>query len=416
LTPDGRRFLICVRSLFFCLEAAVPTEDQLVRARVDQLLGGGSLCDRDPVEVWGARYDAGLAWVTFPEGCGGLALGRHWQAVVDAAVADAGGSLANHERNIVGIFLAAPTLVAHASTELQQQWLRPIFTAEEIWCQLFSEPGAGSDLAGLATAAVPVEGGWRINGQKVWTTLAHQARWGLLLARTDPDAPKNRGITCFVVDMRSAGVDVRPLFEITGEAEFNEVYLDDVFVPDSYRLGDVGAGWRVATTTLMNERVMAAGGVSERGHGPIAEAVGAWEVAGRSPLRQDELVRHWVSAEALRLTQMRATELASRGTPGPEASAAKLRWAELNQTITSFTTELMGPGGVVYPEGYTFTRPDSSRAHGPGDPHKAFLRARANSIEGGTSEIMRNILAQRVLGLPQEKTDRETPWRQIPRG
>jgi alkylation response protein AidB-like acyl-CoA dehydrogenase len=398
------------------LEAAVPTEEEaLVSARLAQFLDAGHLRDRDAEEAWGAQFDAGLARVAFPEDLGGLGISPRWQPLVDTAISAAGGSTANQDRNIVGIFLAAPTLVAHASAELQQRWLRPIFTAQEIWCQLFSEPGAGSDLAGLATTAVPTEGGWRVNGQKVWTTLAHQARWGLLLARTDPDVPKNRGITCFVVDMQSAGVEVRPLFEITGEAEFNEVYLDDVFVPDSYRLGDVGAGWRVATTTLMNERVMAAGGVGERGQGAIAQAVAAWCSAGRPVERQDELTRHWVSAEALRLTQMRAGELASRGTPGPEASAAKLRWAELNQTITSFTTELMGPAGMVYPEGYTFSRPDSSRAH-DSDPHKAFLRARANSIEGGTSEIMRNILAQRVLGLPSEKTDRETPWRQIPRG
>jgi alkylation response protein AidB-like acyl-CoA dehydrogenase len=389
-------------------------EEAVVLGRVAEFLAAYPPARLAPEQLWGAQYDAGLAWVPFPEGRGGLGISPRWQNVVDSAIVTAGGSVANRAFNVVGVGLVAATLVTHGSAQQQQRWLRPIFTTEEIWCQLFSEPGSGSDLAGLATSAVPHGDGWRVNGQKVWTTLAHRAKWGLLIARSDPDVPKHRGITCFAVDMHQPGVEVRPLYELTGEAEFNEVYLDDVRVPDSFRIGEADAGWTVATTTLMNERVMAPGAVGARGSGLIEQAVTAWRAASRPVLRQDELARHWVSAEVLRLTQLRASESARQGTPGPEGSVAKLRWAEVNQAITTFTMDLLGPDAMAYPGGYDFSRPDSSQAHTQ-LPHKAFLRARANSIEGGTSEIMRNILAQRVLAMPADKPDRDIPWRRIRR-
>jgi alkylation response protein AidB-like acyl-CoA dehydrogenase len=392
-----------------------PNEETLVSEAVDTLLREYPPGELAPEEFWGAQFDAGLAWVRFPKGRGGLAVAPRWQLLVDERVAAAGGSTDNHEINVVGIGHAAATLIAHGDPDVHDPMLRPTFTTEDIWCQLYSEPGSGSDLAGLATLAVPDGDEWVVTGQKVWTTLAHRARWGLLLARTNPDAPKHQGITCFVVDMASAGVEVRPLFEMTGEAEFNEVFLDEVRVPDRFRLGEVDHGWSVAMTTLMNERVMAAGGIGPRGGGPIAVAVEAWRTTPDREQRLDELMRAWVDAETLRLTQLRANESAATGTPGAEGSVAKLRWAELNQSITALTMDLLGQQALLYPGGYEFTRPSTSQVNAA-NPHKAFLRARANSIEGGTSEIMRNILAERILGLPADRADRATPWRDVPRG
>jgi alkylation response protein AidB-like acyl-CoA dehydrogenase len=274
----------------------------------------------------------------------------------------------------------------------------------------------------LATSAVKEDDTWIVNGQKVWTTLAHLATWGLLVARTDPDVPKHAGLTYFVVDMQADGVDVRPLYQITGEAEFNEVYFDDARIPDDLRLGEVGQGWSVAMTTLMNERVAIGSSVQPRGAGAISHAVNAWQKGGfagdTSPAtaaKRDQLVRYWIEAEAMRLTTIRAGEARKRGTPGPEGSTAKLHWADLNKSITSFTMDLLGPEGMTYPGGYEFTRPEATATRTE-SPHKAYLRARANSIEGGTSEIMKNILGERVLGLPGEpRVDKNIPWREVPR-
>jgi alkylation response protein AidB-like acyl-CoA dehydrogenase len=283
-----------------------------------------------------------------------------------------------------------------------------------VWCQLFSEPGAGSDVASLATRAVKDGDEWVVNGQKVWTTLAHRARWGLLVARTDPSLEKHKGLTYFVLDMEAPGVDVRPLRQMTGEAEFNEIYMTDVRVADSERLGQVGEGWRVALTTLMNERVSIGGGIVPRNGGPIGHALQLW--AGRTdkdPVLRDKLLQLWVEAEVSRLTNLRAAEGRQKGTPGPEGSTAKLVHAELNKKIYSLCIDLMGAEGMLYGS-YAMIRPDTA-AQADTIP-KAFLRARANSIEGGTSEIMRNILAERVLGLPGDiRVDRDRPWSEVPR-
>ncbi len=268
----------------------------------------------------------------------------------------------------------------------------------------------------LATRAVRDGDEWVINGQKVWTTLAHSARWGLIVARTDPDVPKHRGLTYFVIDMDQPGVEVRGLNQITGEAEFNEVFFSDARVPDAYRLGDVGEGWRVSMTTLMNERVAIGSVVQPRGSGAISAAVAAWKEKGHTDAaRRDELMALWIEAEVLRLTNLRATENRRRGTPGPEGSTSKLHWAELNKRITEFTVSLLGADGLLYPNGYTFERPERAGI-GTAHPQRNFLRARANSIEGGTSEIMRNILGERVLGLPGEpRADKDLPWKDVPR-
>jgi alkylation response protein AidB-like acyl-CoA dehydrogenase len=386
--------------------------------RVETLLREHPPADTTPVQFWEAQFDLGLAWVRFPVERGGLGQDQRWQQYVDQRIHDAGGPTGNRHDNVVGLAMAAPTLVAHAPEDLQARLLKPLFSTREIWCQLFSEPGAGSDIAGLATAAVRDGDRWIVNGQKVWTTLAHRARWGLLLARTDPNEPKHKGLTYFVLDMQAPGVMVRPLFEITGEAEFNEVYLEGVEVPDDHRLGAVGDGWKVALTTLMNERATAGREIGARGSGPIGTALELWSAGcgGFDPVRRSQLADLWAAAETLRLTELRAAGAVGRGVPGPEGSVAKLRWSELNQSITEFCLDLLGEEGLVYPGGYEFTRPDSSQVSSR-QPQKAFLRARANSIEGGTSQIMRNILAERVLGLPAEpRDDRAKAWKDVPRG
>ena len=379
-----------------------------------QLLAEHPVAQTSDRELRGLRYDSGLAFVHFDEGFGGRNLEPTVQADVDQVFADAGctewGS-----RNVIGLGMAAPTLHSHGTDELKRRLLRPLFTGEEIWCQLFSEPGAGSDLASLSTRARRDEGGWRVTGQKVWTTLAHVARWGLLLARTDPDSPKHRGLTYFVLDMESEGVQVRPLRQLTGDAEFNEVYLDDVFVPDAHVLGTVGAGWQVATTTLMNERVSLGARVGPRGSGPIGQAVECYVAgvaAGRvHPADMDRLMVLWVRAEAARLTNIRAGEAARRGSPGPEGSIAKLQMAELNKAIYDLSMEFLGSDALLFTS-YAETRPDFAAVHGgSGDIRYDYLRSLANSIEGGTSEILRNIIGERVLGLePEPRPDKNAPW------
>jgi alkylation response protein AidB-like acyl-CoA dehydrogenase len=386
----------------------------LVRTRLDELLAAHDPQATPPVEFAGARYDAGLAWVWFPEGFGGLGLSPDLQGIIEQRLRKAGAPN-EIERNVIGYGMAAPTVLTHGTDEQKRRLLRPLYTCEEIWCQLFSEPGAGSDVAGLATRAVRDGDEWVVNGQKVWTTLAHTAKWGLLLARTDPAAEKHRGMTYFIVDMKAPGVEVRALRQITGEAEFNEVFFNDVRIPDSARLDAVGAGWGVAMTTLMNERVAIGGGVAARNAGPIHDALHVWrQRGGGTAAEQDRLMRLWVQADVARLTNMRAREMRRAGTPGPEGSVAKLISAELNKDIYEFCVDLLGMTGTLYPTHYEMTRPERAGAIG-GDVRHSFLRARANSIEGGTSEIMRNILGERVLGLPGEpRVDKGLPWSQVP--
>ena len=393
------------------------TDEQLVRGRIAQLLAEHDPKTTARADFLGARFDAGLAWVSFPQGLGGLGVPPDLQGVVERELRAAGAPGVN-EANIIGLGMGAPTVASHGTPEQQEQWLRPLFCGE-IWCQLFSEPGAGSDVAGLATRAERDGDEWVVNGQKVWTTLAHIARWGMLVARTDPDVPKHNGMTYFIVDMQAPGVEVRPLRQITGEAEFNEVFFNDVRIPDANRIGAVGEGWRVATTTLMNERVAIGGGVPARGAGIIAELVDAWRNRPAADpavdeAHRDQVVRLWVEAEVNRLTNLRARQLRMSGTPGPEGSVGKLAYAELNKRIYELAITLLGPEGMLYPDGFAFRRPE--RAMDGRNVRYAFLRSRANSIEGGTSEIMRNILGERVLGLPGEpRADKGVPWSQVPR-
>jgi alkylation response protein AidB-like acyl-CoA dehydrogenase len=381
------------------------------------------VADHDPKNVpipefLGACYDAGLSWVHFPEGLGGLGLSRGVQAVADRILQGAGGPVPL-SLNPMGYGMAAPTVREHAqSDDLKKALLRPLATTEDIWCQLFSEPGAGSDLAGLATTAVPDGDEWVINGQKVWTSLAHRARWGLLLARTDPDIAKHKGLTYFVLDMHASGVETRPLRQMTGQAEFNEVYITDARIPDTHRLGAVGNGWGVAMTTLMNERSALGASGSRRGSGTIKDAVALW--ASRpdlhTPVLRDRLAQLWLRSEAQRLTSERSRASATAGGPGPEASVGKLVGAELNQHIYQWCMDLLGPEGILY-DSYALSDGSGDAGDWRGPIQQRFLRSRANTIEGGTSEVMRNILGERVLGLPGDlRADAGMPWKEIPRG
>jgi alkylation response protein AidB-like acyl-CoA dehydrogenase len=398
------------------------TEEQLVRTRLDELLDELDPKANDPFTFRGAQYDKGLAWVDYPEGFGGLGVRASLQREVDQRLRAAGLQGPTSGR-FFGLFLAAPTIVTHASDELRRKLLRPLFTGEEVWCQLFSEPGAGSDLASLSTRAVRDGDEWVVNGQKVWNTLAHIADRGMLVTRTDPDVPKHRGLTYFAVDMHAPGVDVRPLRQITGEAEFNEVYLTDVRVPDSDRIGEVGDGWRVSMTTLMNERVTIGGGGGggaggpKRGSGAIAEAVDLWHKRDEhDPAVLDLLMKLWIDEEVLRLTNLRGAAKAKAGNPGPEGSIAKLALALNQQHIYALCMNLMGADAMAGFD-YTFRRPEEVVLTPlVGEARHMFLRARANSIEGGTSEIMRNILGERILGLPGEpRVDKTLPWKDVPR-
>jgi alkylation response protein AidB-like acyl-CoA dehydrogenase len=389
-----------------------------LRGQVRDFLAGHDPASMDRLDFLRARFDAGLAWVHYPAGLGGQGLPRSLQSVVEAEFAAAGAPDNDPARILIGLGMAAPTILAFGTDEQKTRWLRPLWTGEEVWCQLFSEPGAGSDLAGLATRAVADEGGqsWRVNGQKVWTSLAHRARWGLLLARTDPDLPKHAGLSYFACDMTDPGVEVRPLRQLTGEAEFNEVFLTDVTVRDSDRIGAVGEGWRVATGTLMNERIAIGGTALPREGGMAGMVAASWREHPelRTPGLHDRLIRLWADSEVARLSSERLRQQLAAGQPGPEGSAAKIVFARLNQELAALELELSGADGLRYDD-WTLRRPEtvSFLTRGPG---YRYLRARGNSIEGGTSEILRNIIAERVLGLPAEpRVDTSVPWKDLPR-
>jgi alkylation response protein AidB-like acyl-CoA dehydrogenase len=393
-----------------------PITEAGLRERVTAFIAEHDPATTPRAEFLAARFAAGLAAVNYPAGHGGLGLPRGLQSAADAEFAKAGAPVLDPTRNVIGLGMAAPTIIAFGTKEQQDRWLFPLWTGDDIWCQLFSEPGAGSDVAGLATRAVRDGDEWVVNGQKVWTSLAHHARWGLLLARTDPDVPKHAGLTYFVIDMHAPGVDVRPLRQLTGEAEFNEIFLTDVRIPDSDRLANVGDGWKVATTTLMNERVSIGSGRSVgREEGMIGYAAADWRAhpERRTQELHQRLLRLWADAEVARLAGERLRQQLAVGEPGPEGSAAKLTMARLNQEISGFEIELDGSDGLRYDD-WTMRR-DSSSEYSRGPAYR-YLRAKGNSIEGGTSEVLRNIIAERVLGLPAEpRADKNVPWKDVPR-
>jgi alkylation response protein AidB-like acyl-CoA dehydrogenase len=394
---------------------ATVSEELLVTQLVEQLLSEYPPSSTDALTFLGAQFDLGLAWVQFPVGHGGLGLSPRYQKIVNEYTAKAGAPNPYY-RNPIGYGMCGPTVVEWGSEEQKKRYLRPLFTGEEVWCQLFSEPGSGSDFAGLSARGVQDGEEWIANGQKVWTTLAHLSRFGLLVVRTDAEAVKHAGLTAFVVDMQAPGVEVRPLRQMTGEAEFNEVYFTDVRIPHSEMLGGPGDGWRVSLTTLMNERVSIGGAVPPRGTGVISGAVKLWNdlpADRKDTATRDELMKLWARAEVLRLTNIRAGQLRKVGVPGPEGSIGKMESANLNKDVYEFCIQLMGADGMLYGS-YEMIRPET--AMGFEYMQKAFLRSRANSIEGGTTEVMKNILGERVLGLPGDvRVDRDVAWSKVPR-
>ncbi|MGI9624699.1 MAG: acyl-CoA dehydrogenase family protein [Acidimicrobiales bacterium] len=396
------------------------TTDDDLRARTTALLEEIDPHAVDQYTFRGAQFDAGLAIVHFPEGKGGLGLSRSKQAIIDEVLREAKVPYHDLMINPIGIGMGAAVVLEYGTEEMHELHLKKICTGEDMWCQLFSEPTSGSDVAGIPSRAVRDGDEWVVNGQKVWTTLAHVSNFGMLLTRTNPDAPKHKGLSYFVLDMHAPGVEVRPLYQITGEAEFNEVFLSDVRIGDDQRLGDEGDGWRVAITTLMNERVALGGGSGGKGGGPIRSLMNAWaehkdelDTYARSVMRE-RVADLWIKSEVLRLTNQRAKTVAKAGSAGPEGSVGKLMSAELNQKIFEAAVDLLGADGMLHAVGYPMIR--SEEAHAGGALSGQFLRSRANTIEGGTSEIMRNILGERVLGLPGDvRVDKDLPWNEIPR-
>jgi alkylation response protein AidB-like acyl-CoA dehydrogenase len=290
--------------------------------------------------------------------------------------------------NVLGLVMGGPVVIAHGSEEQKQRYLEPILSAEEIWCQGFSEPESGSDLASLKTRAVKSNGEWVVTGQKVWTTFAHHAKWCMLVARTDPDAPKHKGLTYFLLDMEQDAVQVRPLRQITGESEFNELFIEEARIPDENVLGGVGNGWGVAITTLMHERAGIAAGSAAAVKVALGQLIALAQETGadEDPVIRQKIAQLLIDVEALRLNAWRGlTQVMKHGVPGPEGSLPKLQWSAANQALTELAVEISGDDGLLRESDWTYR----------------FLRARANSIEGGTTEILKNIIAERVLGLPR---------------
>ena len=396
-------------------ESVLNAEEQRVSDLVDQLLAEFPPKSTSVVEFLGAQFDKGLAWVHFPEGRGGLGLNPKLQKLINERVYAAGAPNPMY-RNPIGHGMCGPTVVVWGSEAQKDRYLRPLFTGEEIWCQLFSEPGAGSDFAGLSSRGVRDGDEWIVNGQKVWTTLGHLAKWGLLVVRTDTEAVKHAGLTAFVVDMHGPGVEVRPLRQMTGEAEFNEVYFTDTRIANDEMLGNPGDGWRVSLTTLMNERVSIGGSIPQKGSGTISALTGTWAklpAERQDAATRDDVMKLWSRAEVLRLTNIRANQMRKMGDPGPEGSIGKMASANLNKDIYEKVMDLLGADGMLYGS-YEMIRPET--AMGFDTLQKSFLRSRANSIEGGTTEVMLNILGERVLGLPGDvRVDRDVPWSKVPR-
>jgi alkylation response protein AidB-like acyl-CoA dehydrogenase len=343
----------------------------------------------DEVE-WGREWQARLAaerWVGlhWPAEYGGRGASPVQVAMFNAEYARA---RAPQLVNRVGLNLAGPTLLAHGTDEQKERWLAKILTAQEIWCQLFSEPGAGSDLASLTTRATPADDGWLLSGQKVWTSYAQYARWGICLARTDPDAPKHKGISYLVVDMQSPGIEIQPLTQITGEAEFNEVFLDEVFVPADHLVGDLNQGWAVANTTLAHERGTNFPFKEQVVHEVyLAELWGEAAARGKldDPVVVDQLAQAYVELAVLRLHNWRTLSRLARGEePGPESSWVKLAWTDLTQHLSEAALDVVDPESPLW-----------------GKWQRQWLWSKAASIAGGTSEIQRTIIGDRILGLPR---------------
>jgi alkylation response protein AidB-like acyl-CoA dehydrogenase len=349
-------------------------------------------------EWQGKLHEAGWAGISWPKEYGGRGASLIEQAIFSEEMVRAN---APSPANILGLAMGGPVVITHGTEDQKKRFLEPILSAEEIWCQGFSEPEAGSDLASLKTRAVKKNGEWVVTGQKVWTTYAHLAKWCMLVARTDPDAPKHAGLTYFIMDMDQPGVEVKPLVQITGEAEFNEIFMDEARIPEENVIGEVGQGWTVAITTLMNERTgiaFASQALLQMQLRKLIELAKSTPsnggTAAEDPVTRQRIAQLYVESEVLRLTAYRGlTQVMKTGIPGPEGSLGKWHWGEVNQSLTELALEIEGP--------YAQLSRGSEHAIDDADWQFSFLRARANSIEGGTTEILKNIVAERVLGLPK---------------
>jgi alkylation response protein AidB-like acyl-CoA dehydrogenase len=332
-------------------------------------------------------YDAGYAGLTWPKEYGGAEAPYSHQAIFLEEMARAE---APTHIGVIGLGMAGPTIIVHGTAEQKSRYLDKILSAEEIWCQGFSEPDAGSDLAAARTRAEDRGDHWLVNGQKVWSSFAHIADWCILVTQTDPDAPKYRNLTYLVVDMHSPGVEVRPLRQITGEAEFNEIFFSDVEVPKENTLGEVGQGWQVAMTTLLHERGTLGFALTAALDVAVRKVIALAAEQGATEEQRSRIAREWIELQAVKYTNYRAlTSLMKTGIPGPEGSVAKLVWSENNQRLTKLALELLGPEAQV--------------VNGNGYWQHQQLRSRGNTIEAGSSEILRNIIAERVLGLPRSR-------------
>jgi alkylation response protein AidB-like acyl-CoA dehydrogenase len=336
-------------------------------------------------------YDAGYAGLTWPKAYGGAGAPYSHQAIFleEMARAEAPGHV-----GVIGLGMAGPTIIAHGTEAQKARHLEKILSTEEIWCQGFSEPDAGSDLSAVRTTAIRDGDAFLVNGQKVWSSFAHIADWCILVTRSDPDSQRHAGLTYLLVDMHAPGVEVRPLRQITGEAEFNEIFFSDVRVPAENVVGEVGGGWQVAMTTLLHERGTLGFALTATLEAQISRLASLAKERGATEVQRDAIAREWIGLQAVRYTNYRSlTTLMKTGIPGPEGSGAKLWWSEANQRVTKLALELLGAEAQLL----------------NGDPRWAGywqhqqLRSRGNTIEAGTSEILRNIIAERVLGLPRSR-------------
>ena len=377
-TPEEAAFRAELRAW---LEESLPTELHGHR-------GGATRFEGPEMREWSrALYDAGYVGLTWPEEYGGGSAPYTHQAIFLEEMARAE---APPHVGVIGIGMAGPTIIAHGTEEQKARYLQPLLSAEEIWCQGFSEPGAGSDLAGVRTSSTLDDGHFVVNGQKVWSSFAHIADFCILLTRSDPDSSRHAGLTYLIVDMHAPGVEVRPLRQITGEAEFNEIFFTGVKVPAENVVGEVGGGWQVAMTTLLHERGTLGFALTAGLESQIRKLVALAKERGATPLQRDAIAREWIGLQAVRYTNYRSlTTLMKTGIPGPEGSGAKLWWSEANQRVTKLALELLGPEAQIVADGGYWQHQQ--------------LRSRGNTIEAGTSEILRNIIAERVLGLPRSR-------------
>ena len=354
--------------------------------------GGGM--DEGIARAWSkALYDAGYSGLTWPKEYGGQGAPYTHQAIF---LEESARAETPEHIGVIGIGMAGPTIIAHGTDEQKSAHLSRILSGEEVWCQGFSEPGSGSDLASLRTKAIDAGDHYVVNGQKVWSSYAHIADYCILVVRTDPSAPKHKGITYLLVDMHSEGVEVRPLVQITGDPEFNEIFFNDVKVPKTNVVGEANAGWGVAMTTLLHERGTLGFALTARLEVAVAKLIKLAKETGASddPMIRDRVARQWTELQALKFTNYRAlTTLMKTGVPGPEGSIAKLHWSESNQRLGALALEILG----------SRARLDGDDATWNGYWQYQQLRSRGNTIEAGTSEILRNIIAERVLGLPRSR-------------